>query len=202
MNLAVSRLTLRTATQNSIPILYFQLHYCDFFFSFLAEDFFFPSNIYLVVFLEVVSSERSLWYLGLTCLSLPVLELILVMSGGLCCIDNSAHLCYFPCKDCNLSAHETSLAPQTGASPSLIRHQGTAQVREWWNCEVEFTLLLLKSMFCIFSDLVPVQMHFSKLEMKACWTSFHPEVRALGLRQHRFLTPYRLVWVKTELHWR
>lgn len=73
MNLAVSRLTLRTATQNSIPILYLQLHLCG---TFVWLKSFFTSNIYLVVCLERVSSERSLQYLSLTCLSPLVLEVI------------------------------------------------------------------------------------------------------------------------------
>lgn len=100
-NVAVSKLTLRTATQNSIPIVYLQLHFCGFC-GFFWPKRFFPSNIYLAVCLELVSSERRLQYLSLTRLSPLVLELIVVMSRGLCCTDNSAHLCYFPCKDCKV----------------------------------------------------------------------------------------------------
>lgn len=91
------------------------------------------------VCLELVSSERSLQYVSLTCHCPIVLEVILLISRRLCCANSSVLMVLCICATfhgriakCfnNLSTHEASLAPQIEASPSLIRHRGTGQVRE------------------------------------------------------------------------
>lgn len=100
---------------------------------FFSQRCYFLSNSYLEVCLELVSSERSLLYLILPCLTPLVVELIPLTRGGLgdytaliiLCISVTLQARIAKCWN-NLSTCETLLAYQSFSFPT--RHQGTAQI--------------------------------------------------------------------------